>query len=361
MSAPRYVPCLRWKQGEYQAVSLLTEEAKEAILPLIEVPEMGFDFETREESKTIDQHLAKIDERVVRHWGIGPCMLDLRLLNSKDRMANGDHPLTHVFDRLRAVRAQPIPVVSASSDSKFLSATRKIVAEDKRGAGLRVSIEEAAVPSLRSRTASVLGEIRVEPGLCDLVLDLGAPNFEPLDDFAGLVETLIGNLPHLRRWRSLALLGTSFPSTLAGVPTGLTMLPRNEWRLFRLLLNRPYVHQARVPDFGDYGISHPGVPKGDMRLLKPAAAVRYTVNDGWLVAKGTNLRVAGAFQQFFALSAQIVRSRHYSGPAFSAGDRRIKECASGKGGPGNLTTWRFVGTNHHLEKVVRDLATQPGI
>ena len=359
MSA-RYVPCLRWKRGEYQAVSLLSSQARATIAPLIEIPEIGFDFETRQENKTIDEHLAKIDERVSGSWGLAPCMLDLRLLNSKVRMANGDHPLTHVFGRLRAVGAQPIPVVSVSSDAKFLSATRKIVAEDKRGACLRVGIEEAASQGLKVRTDSALGEIGVEPSQCDLVLDLGAPSFEPLDDFAGLVESLIGNLPHLKRWRSLALLGASFPPTLAGVPAGLTVLPRNEWRLYRLLLSRPSIHQARVPDFGDYCVNHPDVLKEDMRLLKPAAAIRYTVNDGWLVAKGTNLRAAGGYQQFFGLSAGIVRSRHYSGADYSAGDMRIRECASRRVGPGNPTTWRFVGTNHHLEKVVKDLATQLG-
>jgi hypothetical protein len=360
MSVARYVPCLRWKKGEYQAVSLLTHEAKAAIAPLIEVPEMGFDFETRENHKTIDEHLAKIDERIGRNWGRAPCMVDLHLLDARFRMANRDHPLTNVFSRLRAVGTQPIPVVAATSDAKYLAATRKIAAEDKRGVCLRIGIEEADGQNLKGRMDSMLGDIGVGPSQCDLVLDLGAPSFEPLDDFAGLVEALIGGLPYLKRWRSLTLLGTSFPSTLAGMPAGLTVLPRNEWRLFRLLLGRPSIHQARVPDFGDYGISHPNVLQGDMRWLKPSAAIRYTVNDGWLIAKGTNLRVSGAHRQFHRLSADIVGSRHYSGADYSAGDKRIKECASGKGGPGNLTTWRFVGTNHHLEKVVRDLATQRG-
>jgi hypothetical protein len=360
MSVSRYVPCLRWKKGEYQAVSLLSQEAKAAILPLIEVPEMGFDFETRENNKTIDEHLAKIAERVRKNWGHAACMLDLRLLDPRLRMEDGNHPLVYVFGQLRSLGARAIPVVAVSSNAKFLSATRKIAADDKLGACLRVGIEQAAGRDLKSRMDSVLGEIGLEIARCDLVLDLGAPTFEPLDDFAGLVEALINSLPYLRRWRSLALLGTSFPSTLAGVPPGLTVLPRNEWRMFRLLLSRTFIHQARVPDFGDYGVNHPDVLKGDMRLLKPAAAIRYTVSDRWLVAKGTNLRAAGAYEQFFGLSAGIVQSRHYSGPDYSAGDKRIKDCASRLVGPGNLTTWRFVGTNHHIEKVVRDLASQPG-
>ena len=45
------------------------------------------------------------------------------------------------------------------------------------------------------------------------------------------------------------------------------------------------------------------------------------------------------------------------GPEFSEGDRYISECAGGSAGTGNLTTWRKVGTNHHLEKVVRDISS----
>ncbi|MEI7881504.1 MAG: hypothetical protein WCI95_11585 [bacterium] len=36
------------------------------------------------------------------------------------------------------------------------------------------------------------------------------------------------------------------------------------------------------------------------------------------------------------------------GPKFSQGDKYIYDCATGTAGTGNLTTWRKVGTNHHL-------------
>ena len=287
-------------------------------------------------------------------------MVDLHLLHPPLRMLDRDHPLTHVFSKLRSLEVQSEPVVSLSSDARYLAAARSIAARDRRGVCLRLGIEQAAGQSLQGRVDSVLADVGVAPAACDLVLDLGAPSFDPLEDFADLVCTLVSELPHLRRWRSFALLGTSFPPTLAGLPVGLTLLPRQEWRLYRRLLSLPSLRKARVPDFGDYGINHPAVLKEDMRILKPSAAIRYTVDDGWLIARGTNLRVAGAFRQFYRLSADIVGSRHYCGPDYSVGDQRIKQCASGKGGPGSLTTWRFIGTNHHLEKVARDLATQLG-
>ena len=55
-----YVPCLRWKQGEYQALLRLSPSTKGCITPLIEVPEIGWDFELGREAKTIDGHLLSI-------------------------------------------------------------------------------------------------------------------------------------------------------------------------------------------------------------------------------------------------------------------------------------------------------------
>src|SRR6266550_9612039 len=56
----QYVPCLRWKQGEYKAVSLVSNGARDLITPLIEIPEKGFDFETWADKKTIDEHLKPV-------------------------------------------------------------------------------------------------------------------------------------------------------------------------------------------------------------------------------------------------------------------------------------------------------------
>lgn len=62
----RYVPCLRWKQGEYQAMLRLSEPAKDFITPLIEVPEIGFDFAKGRPSKTVDDHLEPFAKRVTK-------------------------------------------------------------------------------------------------------------------------------------------------------------------------------------------------------------------------------------------------------------------------------------------------------
>ena len=40
-----YVPALRWRQGEYQALAGLAAAAKDRIVPYVTIPEVEFDFE----------------------------------------------------------------------------------------------------------------------------------------------------------------------------------------------------------------------------------------------------------------------------------------------------------------------------
>ena len=109
----------------------------------------------------------------------------------------------------------------------------------------------------------------------------------------------------------------------------------------------------------DYAISHPKILPKDMRSLKPPATIRYTIDDGWYIVKGENVRDKkyGKCKQYRGLSKKVIDSKYYYGPEFSWGDNFIRECASGRGKTGNLSTWRQVGTNHHIAKVTQDIAS----
>lgn len=348
-----YVPCLRWKQGEYQAVQLLSASAREIITPLIEVAEPGFDFETRTTKKTLDDHLAPFARRVEAKWDRRPCFVDLTQLDPEDRMADGRHPVRFVFDDLKARGCPAVPVTGLSRDDAYQQAVMQV--EDNRGLCLRLHISEAARSNLKASMDALLRT--VPPDKCDLILDLGAPNnFEPISGFARVVLALIRSLPHLKMWRTLTLLGTSFPSSMAVIRSSPATVPRNEWLLYQAVAMGLAKAKLRIPSFGDYCINHPSVLQLDLRLLKPSATIRYTTERTWFIIKGPNVR-ENQFEQYRTHCHTLVNSGHYSGPDFSAGDKYISECARGTGSTGNLTTWRRVGTNHHLEFVAHGIAS----
>ena len=176
--------------------------------------------------------------------------------------------------------------------------------------------------------------------------------------FVTILQNLLTRVPALNRWRTVTVAGTSYPATVAGIQSP-TLIPRMEWQSYRALL--PMLGAGgRIPTFGDYAVAHPDPVELDMRLIKPFAKMRYTVTDHWFYEKGAQVRSHG-FGQFQSMCANVVNQPFFNGPQFSAGDAYIADCAAGNVTTGNLSTWVWVSTNHHLTKVVDDLASVHGL
>lgn len=351
-----YVPCLRWKLGEYQALMRLTARTKGRITPLIEVPEIGWDFERKVEAKTLDQHLAPFAKRVQAKWQDRVCLVDLGLLGAAARMADGNHPVNFIFHELRSRGCSAIPVTGLQRDADYQKAVCQVASRDGYGVCLRVALSQAARTDVGTTVGSLVQALGVDMEQTDLVVDLDAPNFVPLGGFSRLVQSVVLRLPKLDKWRTFTLIGTSFPPTMAGLSRGAQRLVRQEWLLYGQLVGSLQQQGRRLPTFGDYGIAHPDVLQLDMRIVKPAASIRYTVDNAWYIIKGPNVRDHG-FVQYRRLCRDLVSSRFFASRGFSAGDAYIEGCANGIKSTGNLTTWRWVGTNHHIEKVAVDVAS----
>jgi len=351
-----YIPCIRWKQGEYLALERLSPKARSSILPLFEVAEIGFDFEKQKENKSIDEHLSTFAKRVKKKWGTSECFVDLRHLDQTERMIDGEHPTNYTFVDLRSKGIVAIPVARIWQDTNNRKAISEIIGFDNRGLCIRISLDEISRPNIAEYLDKLLFEIDIDPKDCDFILDLDAPpNFEPLVGFANLLKGVVRDLPYLNIWRSFAIIGTSFPASLSGIKSGISYLPRYEWLLYKELAITLKKSSVRIPAFGDYVINHPEILNIDMRFLKPKANIRYTVDDRWLIARGENVKDYG-YKQHQDLCNLIVNTREFYGASYSTSDQYIYDCAKGRAKTGNLTTWRRVGTNHHLEVVARDVS-----
>jgi hypothetical protein len=351
-----YVPCLRWKQGEYLAVSELPNMTKHAVTPLIEAPEIGWDFERGKEAKTIDEHLAPFAKRVHDKWGRHDCFIDLHCIDPDKRMATGTHPVCFVFDRLREIKCSAIPVTGLDRDYAYQQEIRDVLARDESGICVRITIEQAAKSSFKHDLGALLSTLDTDASDCALVLDLGTPNFLPLEGFSRAIQNIVRAFPDLNNWQTFTILGTSFPETMAGIRMRGDLVPRYEWRLYKILVANFREAGLRLPSFGDYAISHPKVLDMDMRIVKPNATIRFTIDDGWYIVKGKNVRDYG-YEQFHELSEQVLVSRYFRDSPVSWGKEYIRQCARRRAKRGNLAKWLQVGTNHHIMKVIQDIAS----
>lgn len=358
-----YVPVLKGKEGEYLALRELTDSVKDRLTPLIEIPSIPYDFINETVAKTVDQHLARVIEKIGTCWGADrDLFMDLDLIPPDEVMSDGSQPLKFIFDSARAVGLRLIPVTGVNRASDYQDAVREAKDNDGRGVCIRIESDDLVdFADLATKLTDLLGDLDLTTFDADLIIDLEAISpLNPTGPILLAANSIIANLPLVRDWRTLTLAATAFPQDLSNLsPRTATLIPRTEWIVWQTLAARRE-RILRLPTFGDYAIAHPVPNEIDPRLLKMSAQLRYTTDNDWLIFKERNVRDYG-YEQFNEICRTLISRPEYKGAAFSWGDNAINVCAGPGSNPGNATTWRRIGTNHHLTFAVDQIANLPGL
>lgn len=349
-----YVPALRWRQGEYQALTRLADAVKDRIVPYITIPEVEFDFELRQPKKSVQEHVHPFAARFNTKWGQRPAWVSIHPGIADKLMGDGRDIPAYVFEALRVFQANAIPVVPLDAAAPIISSVRAIAATDGLGTAISVRLEDMMKPDARARIEALAASLGLAIDEVDLVIDLGAPNFEPYDAFASALIAAMRRLGDLHTFRNFVVIGTAIPETFKDVARGADQLPRHDWLFYRVLSGK-LPAGIRRPNFGDYTIVHPEFKALDMRMIKAAGKLVYTTPADWEVRKG------GAFNdnraQMHGHCASIIASGKFNGAEYSSGDDYIAKCAVHEEGPSNQTRWKEVAINHHITHVLDDLAT----
>lgn len=357
MPEPLYVPILKGKEGEYAALEFLSPDVKALIMPLVEVPAIPYDFANEAPAKSLDEHIATIPARLQRACGAAPFYLDLPWFGEQEEVSGGKTALEAILTALATTDASPIPVVYRNSSPGLLAAAAAYAATNGRGVCVRLLVEDFEDDiDLDTEVDRLLSIVAPDNAPVDVLIDL-----EDLGGKAGtatlVARSVFSMLPHRARWRRMILAAASFPEDLSDVSAATVVnLPRLEWDLWKVLQKRP--SSLPRPDliFADYAMAHPVGKSLDPRTMRMSANIRYTTQDDWLVIKGRNVKQYG-FSQYFELCRLLVERPEYSGRTYSWGDGYISDCADATQGPGNATTWRKVGVNHHITLVTRGIAS----
>jgi hypothetical protein len=348
-----YVPSLRWRQGEYQALLALTDAAKSRSVPLITIPHIEYDFEAGKPKHTVHEHVEPFPKRYKSKWGTRPAWIDFDASLHKDAMQGGQDVITYVFESLRTFGASAVPVLTVGADKAVVALVAKVIQVDKRGIALRARFEDIMRPSYTQSARELMKALAVSPAEVDFIVDLGAPSYEPYAAFATGLKAALLRLGDLPAFRNFVLLGTAMPDTLSTVSKDGADLPRHDW-LFYQAFAKGLPAGLRRPNYGDYTVVHPSFSAMDMRMLKPAGKIVYATSRNWAVYKG------GAFRddptQMHDHCGELVDSDDYMGPTFSYGDEYIDLCAKRKEGPSNQTQWKKVAINHHITQTLADLS-----
>ncbi|WP_156827150.1 beta family protein [Hyphomicrobium zavarzinii] len=352
-----YVPAVRWRQGEYQSLLRLSNAAKDRIVPLVTIPEIEFDFEEWRPRKTVHEHVHPFALRFHKKWGKRPAWVGVHPSIVMQPMDDGRDVFSYVFEGLRGYECNAVPAIPLGADAATVASVSAIVGRDGMGVGITLRLEDLMKPKPEGELLGFIAQVGAALDETDLIIDLGAPNFEPYGAFAGALIAALRKLGDLGRFRNLVLLGTAIPETFKDVGKGTSGIERHDW-LFYGEFTRRLPAGMRRPVFGDYTIVHPTFTPTDMRKIKSAGKLIYTTPRSWWVKKG------GAFrddpEQMHDHCAVLASDSAFRGAAFSHGDDYIAKCAVRSAPASNQTRWKSVAINHHITHVLEDLSTLCG-
>lgn len=350
-----YVPLLKAKEGEFLALRLLSVEARASMTPLLEAPPLeGYGELEPPAGAVVDNQLQRLPQKIARAWGTGSrFFLDLGLVDCDAALAGGEQPLTYVFEHLRKLGLQGVPVTALNRASAYQDAISSIARSDGRGVCFRLLSEDLEDPESAVRdTLDCLDGFDLAPTDTDLLLDLGEIGAS-VGPSALVIDVTLRTLAERDHWRSITVAATAFPTVSEYGADSVNVAQRYEWDLWRRVRAR---NLPRIPDFGDYGIfgAQTAGTAGEFAFA-PSPNIRYTTDDEWLILKARSPRRYG-HEQYNALCADLVGRPEYAGPDFSWADGYIARCARDQDGPGNATKWIQASTNHHITAVVDQLA-----
>lgn len=258
--------------------------------------------------------------------------------------------MEYIFDELRKSKHNVIPVVSNISDIEYIKQINSILDKDKKGACLRVFCNREK--NINNEIEAILPRINSNISEIDLLIDLRSLEILTVEEIYEWQRMILTNLSSIKKWRSLVIAGGNFPIDLTELKADqIHLIQRKHWLSWNQLFRDKNIE--RYPTYSDYAISHPKMSevKG---FPNASASIRYTHENEYYVYRGRGTRQYH-YDQFFDISEALLNSEEYYGQDHCAGDKFIHVCGTEKVKKGSLTTWRWVGTCHHITVVVNQL------
>jgi len=327
---PPYLPVLKWKLGEQQALLALHASVRERILPLLEL-------RSYKKPLTAADFLSTFD-RTWKQIALFDCA-DPRGLLSTWRLATFDGLLA----RSMAPSSSLVPAINPD-DPAFADPTRiHALSKATNGVALRVratTLDQAAGEVIQHRITSLSNQWLISHVLIDLATTpkLDTSQRQKLADALSMLAK--GGI-------TLYLISGCYPNGYTSLGPGLNVVDRSDWLLWQdLVLN----HNLAVNvGFGDYTVVAPtwvdksgggGVP----------IVYRYADSRAWQIYKGTS----NAGSESIALSNLLITNPAFRGLPCCSTDSTVLGRTTNSVGPGNPAMHIGEGVAHHITLVVRE-------
>lgn len=359
-----YVPILKWKRAEQNALGGLTDEQKGDITPLLQFvmpkpesldsPQRQFDFVM----KKFREKMPDLTKQILKSWGFRPIFFDVSLLYTTPLKAEC---VQAVMASAHDVGMIMIPVLHLDDDLELREVTRLSARKYSSGICLRLIPHDLGdIAPLNKEIESFLEW----SGFAEPDIDLLVDTKEIREDGSYAAYVSASQRVHnLSRWRTFIFASGAFPEDLMRYKIDdENLVPRVDWKNWLNQLRGG--SKARKPTFADYTIQHP-IYKETSQFFHPTTSIRYTLSDAWLIMKGRKQK----FELYLANAKLLADDRgRFFGDRFSYGDKYIAEKAKHYAlyiknpeikGTGSTESWLTASINHHVALTAHQIANLP--
>jgi Beta protein len=343
-----YVPILKTKRGELDALDSLTPAQWNALTPLLELHTSTMqnplpDARPKKVPVPVGRQTKKVCAAIGK-TGVAkkPFFLDTVWFDGKS-MTGDPSVVASLFSDARRANLQAIPVIRTTYSQEMLQQLQTEIARDGRGCLLRVRPLEF-YKSPRPSITALLAFLGQSPANVHFMLDYGSANMQLADD--------LPLVPNLSRWRTLIAAAGSFPASLSNFPPlQWRSVPRQDWETWKNGINTPSL--LRLATFADYTCRFPGrSPDGGMAGVN----LRYATDTEWVVQVG-GLVKDGSSPNMVRIFGRLMSHPACCNSSHCAGDAEYHSRVPPSTNWGNATQWVQWSVNHHLVSVTNALTS----
>ncbi|MGV0986656.1 MAG: beta family protein [Limnohabitans sp.] len=348
MTEWKYLPILKWKQGERIALRNLKGDQWDGVVPLIELQPISAAPNFPSLQAALPDYLDKIAKDLVKALPEGTaCAIDTRYVSTGyTKQAQLLYAVSLRLGKLTDRQILPV-ITSALAQSEAAQLERIAEHFDE----IIVRIDAPSVDVAQVQPIIELVKDAFKNGAVHVVVD----QFSLVGKDYKVVATAIK--PYLdeavaSKSASVTIAGGSFPVNLIGFKQGTFDIERVEWKVWKQIRKGSAYADIR---YSDYCVTNPALsPEMDPTQMNPSVAIRYAADGHWRLFKAGGFK-KGAPNQYMALCQLLLSDSVYTDPTYSYGDKCYADAASAKLGNGNPSSWRRDATNHHLVLTQRAL------
>lgn len=325
-----YVPILKCKKGEQNALENLTDNIKNNIVPLIEIPYT----ETTSKKKT-DEWITSFWEKRKFYFYFFPEWYEHNI----DTFSNFvDNNISLMCNNTYGIPVLDLSYVTGIEDWSKIS---------QNGIAIRLrnnefgQIEEILNPLFNT------GSLNRQK--TDLIMDLQYVSLDDLFAKKAMLKAALSDLDNATDFQSIIISSASFPKQLPNMENEkIYRFNRVETEIHVLSkkLSERFGFNYIYSDYGPSDIEDTVFVPG----MSPNFKIKYTTKNEYIYIKGYPLKKGGLdIGNVSKLSKILVNSKDFMGDSYSWGDNKIHQLATGQlTSPGNLTTWVGYIMNHHI-------------